>query len=350
MRDLKTEQYLKRGSYSFQFVEGYDLTRINLQAEAQNPARLARNKDEDRIIKMAVSMLDGVDFPAIVVFQNDGPRDDLVTGYHRGCAYDDAGIKTCDAYVVVEHDPYRRALLPRAINSIEGRSSTAAEDLAQVAELLRLFPDASQHDLAIAFSLKQPAISDYLKLIEQEARAKALGCGEIWGRITQIGLRKQLGRITNDNVFVMAIETIDQLRLVGKPAEDLIHAAQKAKTEAAAGKVLQDALRAHIEAQERAQAKYGKRAKKGVGDRWFAALRRLWRTVPVWDLKKLHLDAFEPSAIGMNLLQLKEVRQQIDDVIADQERRLQQYEQEQAWRKAGAPTSVDISRDNRAKS
>lgn len=352
MRDLKTEQYLNGGGYSYRFVEGYDLTRINLKAEASNPARLVRNKDEDRITRMGCAMLDGVNFPAIVVFAGgeDSPRDDLVTGYHRGCAYAEAGIKTCDAYVVVEHDPYRRALLPRAINSIEGRASSQPEDLAQVAELLRLFPDATQHDLSVAFSgLKQPLISDYLKLIEQETRARNLGIGDVWARIPQIGLRKALGRIGNDHVFVMACEAVDQMHLVGQPAESLIDAARKAKTESAASKILSDALRRHIEEQERAKAKWGKRAKPTIGGRWFSALTRLWKVVSVWDVKKLHLDAFDASTITLNLLKLKEVATQIADVIADQERRLKQHEQEQVWRAAGAPTSGDTSRDGKVK-
>lgn len=335
MRDQRTENYLQRGGYSFRFVAGYDLSRINLSAEAQNPARLGRRKDDDRIIKMAVAMLDNVDFPAIVVFANeDAPHDSLVTGLHRCHAAADAGFKSLDAYIVVEHDVYRRALLPRSINSIEGKSSTQGEDLAQIAELLRLFPEASQTDLAAAFGLKATLISDYLKLIEQEERARVLGVGEAWARISQQGLRMRLGRIINDNVFVMAVQVVDQMRLQGAAASDLIDAARKARTEEAASKVLQDALRNYIEQQERAKAKYGKRPKQGVGQRWFSALTRLWRIIPVWDIKKLHLDSFDPSAITMNLLKLKEVRTQVDEVIADQERRLEQVNKETAWRKS----------------
>jgi hypothetical protein len=155
----------------------------------------------------------------------------------------------------------------------------------------------------------------------------------------------RLGRIINDNVFVMAVEAVEQMRLTGKPAEDLIEAARRARTEQAAGKVLQDALRQYIEQQERAKAKYGKRQKQTICGRWFGALSRLWRIIPVWDVRKLHLDALDPSSLAMNILKLKEVRGQIDDVLADQERRLEQMEKETTWRQTpvGAQTSGGIS-------
>lgn len=347
MRDLRTEQRLQRKGYAFQFIKGYDLARINLTAEAQNPARLARRKDADQITKMALDMLDGQDFPAIVVFHNDDQYDSLVTGYHRLCAADEATIKQLDAYVVMEHSMLRRILLPRSINNIEGRSPTLAENLAQCAEVLRLKPDEiTQAELAQEFSLKPAVISDYLKLIEQEERAMRLGVDDVWAKIPQATLRRALGRIGNDHVFAMAASTVEKMRLVGKPAEELIDAARRARTEAAATRVLQDALRNHIDVQERAKAKFSKRQKPMTGSKWFAALTRLWRVLPVWDLQKLHLDAIDPTAITLNLLKLKEVRAQIDDVIADQEKRLKQNEREMAWRRrppGGDESSADIS-------
>jgi len=346
MRDQRTENYLDRGAYVYRFVAGYDLTRISLNAEAQNPARLGRRREDERIVKMAMAMADKVDFPAIVVFANEAePFDSLVTGFHRCSAADLADIRSFDAYVVVEHDPYRRALLMRSINSIEGKASTQQEDLAHIAELLRMFPDATQNDMALAFNIKTPVISDYLKLIEHEARAHRLGVGEPWARIPQQGLRMKLGRITNDNIFVMAVEAVEQMQLTGKAADDLIEGVRRSKTEQAAAKMLQDALRQFIEQQERAKAKYGRRSKQTTCGKWFGALTRLWRIIPVWDVRKLHLDALDPAAVTMNILKLKEVRAQIDDVLADQERRLEQVEKEMAWRKmpAGGETSATTS-------
>jgi len=338
MRDAKTENYLERGGYAWRFVENYQLSRINLAAEAANPARLGRRREDDRIIKMATAMTDGVPFPAIVVFANeDAPHDSLVTGLHRVTAADLASIEVLDAYVVVEHDVYRRALLPRSINVIEGKASTLAEDLAQIAELIRLFPNASQADLAAAFGVKQPLISDHLKLIEQEERANRLGVGDVWARITQQGIRMRLGRINNDVVFAMAANAVEQMRLTGRAADDLIDNVRKARTEQSATKIVQDALASYVEAQERAKAKYGKRPKQNACQRWFYALGRLWRVMPVWDVRKLHLDALDASAVSMNILKLKEVRAQIDDVLADQERRLEQTNREAAWRKLPPP-------------
>lgn len=347
MRDEKTEDYLTDGGYAWRFVKDYDLARINLIAEAANPARLGRRKDDERIERMALKLIEGKSFPAIVVFANEGEDyDSLVTGFHRGHAARTAELSMFDAYVIVCGDPYRRALLPRSINSIEGTASTQSQDLAQIAELLRLFPDAKHTDLAQAFSLKEPAISDYLKLIELEERAERLGVGEAWGRITAQGIRIKLGRIGNDNVFAMAVHTIEQTKMVGKPAEQLIDAVRKARTEKAAIDVLQDALRTFVQQQEQAKAKFGKRGKQPVCGRWFGVLRRLWRFMPVWDVRKLHLDAMEATSVTMNILMLKEVRNQVDDVLADQERRLEQIEKESAWRsqiRTGVPQTAGIS-------
>jgi hypothetical protein len=246
--------------------------------------------------------------------------------------------------VVLEHDPYRRALLIRSINVIEGRAPTQAESLAQIAEMIRLFPDSSRSDLGLAFGVKSPAISDYLHLQDLEQRAERLGCRDAWNRLPG-GLRLRLGRIHLDNVFSCAVETIGRTRLNGKPAEALIDTVRKSRTEGAAIKMLEDVVHRHVEEQERAKAKFGKRPKQAICTKWFARLKSIWRFLPSWNVASLHFGALPASSLQMNISIVRETIEQLEDVEADLRARLSHHEKEAEWRtrSPGAHPSPGIS-------
>lgn len=302
MRDQRTENYLTKGGYTFTFVPGYSLSRINLKQALDNPARLSHSLDTQRVDTIATGLLSGDDLPAIVVFGNaDGTHDELVTGAHRTAAAAKAGIKTLDAYVIIESDPFRRALLPRSINMLEGRGQTNEESLALVADVLRTFPDVTQTDIAAAFNLKPIQVSEYVRLLDYETRAEALGCGDIWARLTQT-IRKELGRVSNDPVFRRTIEVLYATKINGTRAEDLVAGIRRIRSEAAALALLDKTMAAHQQSEKQAATQhFGKRAKPSVTKRWFAALNAVRRVLDPWHVDNLHLPTLDPSAIPASI-------------------------------------------------
>src|SRR5215471_3628666 len=112
MKEAKVENCLNENGYTYKYVPDYKLSRINIQKAKDNPARLYRKYDDDHAFAMSERMAAGVEFPAIVVFDLGTQDDELATGLHRIMAAYANGIKTFEAYVVVEPDPRRRAGLP----------------------------------------------------------------------------------------------------------------------------------------------------------------------------------------------------------------------------------------------
>src|SRR5436309_445987 len=124
MRDQRTEAFLERGGWKWKFHEKVELVKIDIQHSAENPARLARKIDDERVLQYAEEMESGVDFPAVVLLS---PSDrevlpfDVATGMHRLSAADTAGLLSLDAYIITEADHFRREILIRQLNSIEGQ-------------------------------------------------------------------------------------------------------------------------------------------------------------------------------------------------------------------------------------
>jgi hypothetical protein len=130
MKDPKTENFLTRGSWNWQYHAKIDFSKIDLKHSQENPARLARKLDEDRVVHYAIEMQNGVEFPAIVLLHpssNDSFPYEVATGMHRLEAACYADIRALDAYVVTEAEPYRREVLIRQLNTIEGHGVTIRE-------------------------------------------------------------------------------------------------------------------------------------------------------------------------------------------------------------------------------
>lgn len=307
-----TEEWLKSGVFNFVFQTNFDLRLIDLAEALANPARLGKKLNEARVAKMKWAMEDGVDFPAIVVFKLPDGKYDPATGLHRIEAARQARVSVLDAYIIDEPDPYRREIVRRAINTIEGEAPPDEDNMYQIGEILQMFPDTPHSDLAAAFRIKAPAISDYLRLQGYQERAERLGIREYWSKLAQ-GVRLKLGRITNDIVVAAAAETLVRTKTTGAKANDIIGTLRKARSEKSALETLAGVARQYDIDLRRNKGKFGRQSRP-LASRWVTVMKSLWKFLPAWSVTTLHLESLPEEDLDPDIECIDELIEQLEDV------------------------------------
>lgn len=314
MRDAKTEQQLKRGGFAFRFEAAFAIARIDLNAAKANPARLLRKLDEDRCLEMGYAMEQQVDFPAIVLIEF-GNTLQLATGLHRLIAateWCNPPLKTFDTYVVNEKDAYRRELLVRSINSIEGKGQSREENLAHCVEMLRAYPGHTVDDIAVAFNLPARTVREHLNILKLEERAQKCGVSHLLrdNKLFPLTTKRELIAIKGEPLFAGLIRVIATTKASGRVARQLIqevHDSQKV-SEAAGFKVLEQHEKEWAEQEARAQAKYGRR-RPDIPTRALAKVRSILRIPYAQEPSRLQFSALEPAQLSRDLQVLYEVIQ-----------------------------------------
>jgi hypothetical protein len=252
--------------------------------------------------------------------------------------------QTFDAYVVVEPDPYRRDLLMRSINCIEGRGQTRDENLAHCVEMHRLYGGPIE-DLAAAFGLKPSAVKDHLRLVKLDERAEQWGVAEQTRKLTQ-KVKQALSQIKNDPVFAKTVRVITATKASTAAALQLARDTGAARSERAALKILEDREQEYAEQEERARARYGKRRP----DIPATAMKPV-RTILNFSAKhgndpaKLQWGALDEAQLTRDL----KVVDEVVDILVAWKREMQtiqkQYEKAKAWKPltTGEPASASSS-------
>jgi hypothetical protein len=334
MRDTKTEQQLDRGKFSYRFVPAFQISLIDLAASKANPARLHRTTDAERCLEMAIAMEAGVDFPAIVLLEE--PKATIVgTGMHRLIAATEMvkpPLTTFDAYVVIETDPYRRELLMRSINCIEGRGQTREENLAHCAELYRLF-GRSVEDLAVAFNMRIAAIREYLRSIKFDERAEQVGIGDLTRELPQ-KTKQLLAKIQNDSLLADTVRMMKSTRaMTGPVAKQLIQDIAACRGEKAGQKILEQRQQEFVQQEESAKARYGRRGM----DIPTKAMRPV-RTILSFSARylndpvRLQFGALEEAQLMRELTAVKDVMDVLDGWRREMVALLKQHEKVKSWK------------------
>ena len=80
MKELKVENYLKRGNFRHEYRTFVPFAEIDIKASKENPARLTTAVDDVRVTKYGIEMIDDVPFPAIVLLNLPVVSSDNKTG------------------------------------------------------------------------------------------------------------------------------------------------------------------------------------------------------------------------------------------------------------------------------
>jgi len=178
MKHPITEQHLSRGKFNYIYRADIPISEIDLKTSLDNPARLLKRLDEQRVEAYTLAMIDGVKFPAIVLLRREPPtpfKYDIATGCHRVEAAIQAELKTFDAYIVTEPDAYRREFLIRSLNTIEGHGVSVEDRYRQVIELYKKWPDKSLTQMAKEWNLREKTLKYHFTLDQALQRGLRLG-------------------------------------------------------------------------------------------------------------------------------------------------------------------------------
>lgn len=345
MEDPRTANWLSKHGYACRFTAGVPLNRIDMAEAEANPARLTKKLDEDRVLQYSLEMTGGTDFPAIVLLDPQivrGGAFSLITGRHRIEAALLAGFKTLDAYVVRETDPFRRELILRTINNLEGKAPSFSEKMAHLFELRRNYPDKSLRELAALFGMKQGTVNEYIRADNTYRRASALGVAERVLRLPAT-VRADLDAIKNDNTFVATLKLLHRhyALLRGSPTKALLSDVRAANTEEKAAKVLAE-RETELSGVEEEQKTKGSRTPRTAASTFMGRVRTLTKFNAV---EELHLE-------GLPAAELSREQRVVDDAIVllgDARDRMaeliEQHRGEAEWRKdrSGDSKSVSIS-------
>jgi cell division protein ZapA (FtsZ GTPase activity inhibitor) len=347
MRDTKTEQQLERGKFAYRFQPNFLISKIDLVTSEANPARLSRKIDEERCAEMALAMEQGVDFPAIILIEE--PKLFLVaTGMHRLKAATEYAkpVKTIfDAYIVIETDPYRRDLLIRSINCIEGKGQTRNENLQHCADMHRLYGGPIE-DLAAAFNLRPSTIKAYLRYLKVDDRAKSFGVEDLL-RSLAIKVRSAIAQIKYDSLFVNTIRVLVATKASVAVAMQIAQEVAGVRSEKAGQKILEEREEEFIRQEASAQARYGRR-KPDIPTKAMVPVRRIINIAAQYgnDPAKLQWGALDVAQSRRDLQAARDAGEiiagwvrEISIVIKQHEKKAATWKQSSTGEQPSAPSS-----------
>jgi hypothetical protein len=260
MKDLKVENYLKRGQFKYTYQQFVSFADIDIKASKENPARMTRAIDDLRVTKYACEMIDGVEFPAIVLLNLSGGSQYkwiIATGVHRTCGAIEALLKGFEGYCVTEPDQYRREVLFKQLNTLEGVGVPIAEQYQIVIDLHLKNPSVSLRQLAKEWDLKLNAVQNALN--DHRARQRGLRLNWDFKQMrTPQKTYMTLNRITSDVTYNAATECAINNKLAPSAVEDMVSEVLKTKSESDAAIKIQDIRDAAARAEAKNNARIGK--------------------------------------------------------------------------------------------
>jgi hypothetical protein len=261
MIDQKTEQWLKRGGYKFDYHKVIRLTEIDYKTSVENPSRLAKQLNDDKVQEYGLKMEAGVEFPALLLILIDPGsgrkfKYDILTGCHRYAAADLAGKKTFDGYVVIEADDYRIEWAARMANTIEGTAPSLRDTLTQLCEMHTKYKKTLS-ELARQANVKIQTLNNFWHEEQAIRRAQKYGYDSKRHKIGRTALISLAG-IHSEVVFEKAIKTILNYGSTNQEIEQLARDIKKTRDEATATRIIDDYVKATADFRMAQQAKHGR--------------------------------------------------------------------------------------------
>jgi hypothetical protein len=334
MKELKVENYLKRGQFRHEYRQFVPFSEIDMKASRENPARLTTAVDEVRVTKYGVEMIDKVQFPAIVLLdlpqtagQNTQYKWIIGTGVHRSLGAIEAGLKGFDAYVVFEPDAYRRDVLFKQLNTLEGLGPTIPEQVRLVIDL-HLKWGTALRQLAKEWDLKEQQLKFALGDHRAQQRGEDHGYDFKKHRIPQ-KTYMALNRIGSDVTYQSAVQVVAGHKDVITPTtvEEMVGEIVKTKSETDAAAVIQK-YRVEAQRQEQAKQRVHGRIPEAPANKMLNDAKRFSRNLDK-GMDKLFLAVlFERDPTGKRALDiLAQVMDRAKDIKAEIERIAKLHEQ-----------------------
>jgi hypothetical protein len=229
-------------------------------------------------------------------------------------------------------------MLTRSLNTIEGRSPDLRERLRHIADMHRQFPEQRLSQLAAAFSVKVDTVNNYIKQIDVEERAEQLNVGEYFRKdLFPQKLKLQLGRISNDNNFMGAVNLMMRYPGLRTNAGDLLDQIRVARTEAQVKTLIEEAAREQDEFEE--SRKIIRRTSSTKATKFLGLIRSIEK-LSGGSVEKLCLEGLDKK-LRQELSMLSRHRILINEAIVRLEQLVKDRERSEEWRasKDGVQTS-----------
>jgi ParB-like chromosome segregation protein Spo0J len=162
MKDPITESRLEREGVSYTFQAGLPLTAIDVQAGLRNQARLESPLDKQTVERYALAMIDGAQFPPVLLVAQPSGLYLPVDGNHRLAGASEAELPAVDAYVLDVHDKLVITRLIRTWNIGNGRQPSREDIIEQGLYLANNTP-YSHKDIARMLGMKEGTFSAYVR-------------------------------------------------------------------------------------------------------------------------------------------------------------------------------------------
>jgi hypothetical protein len=322
MRDPKTEAFLNRGQWQWRYEPDVTFDQIDITYSTDNPARLNRKIDDDRVLQYAGEMQDGVQFPAIVLLS---PSDrgivafDVATGMHRLNAADLAQTKLpkkIDGYVITEADRYRRETLTRRLNTIEGRGADSTEQIMHIIYLHEHYKQ-SIASLCKEWHVKEHTVRTHLRAEQARKRARQFGFNLDRSKLSLNMLGVLQTNLHSDRVFGDVVQFILHHGPPNSTIDDICKSVKDIRDEAQALSVVQTYVKGEEERQSRERAKIA-RTQSGPAQKMISNAGRFNRQIQQ-GIDRLFLSSLtEPDK--------KKARALLDDLVGNAKRVLSELD------------------------
>jgi ParB-like chromosome segregation protein Spo0J len=139
MKDLSLEEWLSKDqAVPFEYdPKGVSWADVECGGDISRQIRLEKGTDPDTVMRYAMAMEDGAEFPAICVVK-DGKSYSLITGMHRREAAELANYQYADVYILKTDDPLVLERVRRTANVLNGRDQNKEERILQALQMIRL--------------------------------------------------------------------------------------------------------------------------------------------------------------------------------------------------------------------
>lgn len=229
MEDPKTEQWLNKHGFRWEYRENVAYDEIDEATSRENVGRVRGRFNQQRVDDYAANMAAGDRFPAIVCYINDNGKLVIATGWHRWLAAKQAKFVSLifGAYVVREADPLRRLLLSSCLNSIEGQRDDLQQRYLLAVDIHRR-SDMSVKAIAHWMSVESSTLNDHVRAADTSARAISIGVD--LGDKLQQGVIIALGTIVSDTIFKLAVGHAKRLGLSVEQVKNIVREINKVRS------------------------------------------------------------------------------------------------------------------------
>lgn len=197
MNDPRIEKLLDRSGATWELVEDFDLTSVDVNASRSNQVRIVPINAEV-VAQYVAAMERGDEFPPIIVAINDDSTW-LIGGNHRHTSAVESET-SLDAYVVSNPTEVQAKTIAFGDNATHGLPTTQREKLEHAVWLLRN-ADASFEEAAELVGLSRSMVVREVETQDASRRAVQLKVGADFLKLAPT-TRWRIGSIADDSLFV----------------------------------------------------------------------------------------------------------------------------------------------------